>query len=337
MLTSSHAAQHSPSVSTWSTSARLFTLTAGPKHPEKCNGSADWSWAIGNGADSRHGCTHDSTTCVIKAVTATNGFSAVCLDGGSGFGPWNSCQFFAVVGKGDAVLSGFVTDRDHDPVSGTTVAAEGPGGGRAETGDDGYYAIVVKPGTYQVTASGGPSGKKEASYAPARRSVSVPADGKARNPLELRAGLEVQLKFSEDEAPATGFAVVKGTIITTEYGKPLPSETVHLNAMPGKSDLASVRDAPMAAVCGPSRIWPQGTLADPDATSVNITTDAHGRYEFTVAVGASPGKWKLEATAEVTGADGPEISTDPDASDTESIDIRSVGSLRLAGSRMSST
>ena len=67
-----------------------------------------------------------------------------------------SCDYYDVLGDGTSVIDGYVTDRDKQGVAGTEVRAVGDGGGSALSGSDGYYAIVVKPGSYHVVPSGGP-------------------------------------------------------------------------------------------------------------------------------------------------------------------------------------
>jgi hypothetical protein len=62
---------------------------------------------------------------------------------------------------------------------------------------------------------------------------------------------------------------------------------------------------------------------------VTVTTDTNGKYDFSVTVGTTPGKWELEAWAfNSVGL----LSTDVlNASDTASIDITPTGSSNLSG------
>ena len=305
-----------------------ITANAGPARPEACNRSVGWVWGVGDDLRVESGCKVNGTTCTLKAISSSEGWDQVCLDGSSGFGPWESCDYYDVLGEGTSVIDGYVTDRDKQGVAGTEVRAVGDGGGSAQSGSDGYYAIVVKPGSYHVVPTGGPQGKEAPSYSPSESNVSVAPSRTAKADFELLAGIELQLSLAEDSVPATGLEIVTGTITTTEYGKPLPSDPVQLTVMPGQPVDDAVTDAPLASICAESisRIWPQGYLSAPDALPVDITTDANGHYKFSLTVGSRPGVWRLQAWAETSAG----LALDPTASETKSITITSLGSARLS-------
>ncbi len=305
-----------------------ISANAGPARPEACNGSVGWTWGVGDDLQVESGCKVNGETCTFKATSSTEGWDQVCLDGSSGFGEWESCDYYDVLGKGTSVIDGYVTDRDNQGVAGTEVRAVGDGGGSALSGSDGYYAIVVKPGSYHVVPSGGPQGKEVPSYAPAETEVSVAPSRTAKADFELLAGIELQLSFADGSVPATGLEVVTGMITTSEYGKALPNDPVQLTVMPGQPVDQAVTDAPLASICaeGISRIWPQGYLNGPDALPVDITTDANGHYKFSITVGSRPGVWRLQAWAETSEG----LALDPTASETKSITVTSLGSARLS-------
>jgi hypothetical protein len=305
-----------------------ITANAGPARPEACNGSVGWDWNVGIGLDVKSGCKTDGTTCSLKATSSSQGWDQVCLEGNSGFGEWESCDYYDVLGEGTSVIDGYVTDRDKQGVAGTEVRAVGDGGGSALSGSDGYYAIVVKPGSYHVVPSGGPQGKEAPSYAPSESEVSVAPSRTSKANFELLAGIELQLTFGEDSVPATGLEVVTGTITTSEYGKPLPNDPVQLTVMPGQPVDQAVTDAPLASICAESisRIWPQGYLNGPDALPVDVTTDANGHYKFSITVGSRPGVWRLQAWAETSEG----LALDPTASETKAVTFTSLGSARLS-------
>jgi hypothetical protein len=136
--------------------------------------------------------------------------------------------------------------------------------------------------------------------------------------------VELELHLDKASVPADGLHVVNGTITTTEFGKPLPNVAVQFEVMPGETSEQAVTSGPRAALCNAgSRLWPTGTLADPDGTPVTVTTDSTGHYSLAITVGTTPGVWHLDAWAK--NADGT-LSTDTSgASDTRSVSFSSPG------------
>jgi hypothetical protein len=86
----------------------------------------------------------------------------------------------------------------------------------------------------------------------------------------------------------------------------------------GESPLKAVTAGPLASVCSSgTRVWPTGTLQGPDGSYVTVTTDATGHYSLAIAVGTTPGVWRLNAWAKNTNGT---LSTDTaQAYDTQSI------------------
>jgi hypothetical protein len=104
---------------------------------------------------------------------------------------------------------------------------------------------------------------------------------------------------------------------------------VQLEVMPGETSDQAVTSGPRASVCNNGgRIWPTGSLSDPDGTPVTVTTDSTGHYSIAVTVGTTPGTWTLDAWAK--NADGTLSSDTTGASDTKSITFKSVGQAKLA-------
>jgi hypothetical protein len=215
-------------------------------------------------------------------------------------------------------IEGMVTDADGDPLAGAVVTADGPGHGTAVSGPGGIYYMTVDAGSYRVVPSY-TTGEKS-SFAPLSASVSVPEHGSTRADFKLDSGIHVTIDLSSTSVPASGFAIVKGTISTTRFGKPDPGVTVNVSVDP--TDVAAaLTTAPKVAVCGTTgRIWPVGpNITDLDPKSVNVVTDANGHYAFSLTVGTVPGDWTLDAWAE--NQDG-SLSTDvPSASDTKVLTV----------------
>lgn len=289
-----------------------------------------WGWSIAPGKGVK-GCGKDATYCEFKASASTNEeYTTLCINGANVQGGWTSCDYYGVVGDNMGLISGYVTDKDGGPVSGTDIRVYGPGGTSATSGYDGYFAMQVLKGRYRVVPSGGPAGKKSPSYDPTYVATVVhPGVTSAAN-FQLQSSIELKLNFKQSTVLATGYEVVSGTITTTQFGKPLPNVSVQLQVQPSLSATQSVTTGVRASVCtNGSRIWPTSALNDPDGYPVTITTDATGTYNFSVTVGTTPGKWTLDAWA--FNANG-KLSTDVSAaSDTKSISVTSNGSSSLSG------
>jgi hypothetical protein len=308
-----------------------ISAKAGPAMPGSCGGgTVTWSWGV---AGAVKGCTPNSTTCVFKATGSTGDqWSQICINGGSTQGGWESCDYYGVPDAGQGVIEGYVTDKDGGPVAGTDVTAYGKGYGRsgasASTGADGFYAIQVKAGHYDVLASGGPHGKSKADYTPSAAHVEVADKDKQSANFELKAGIELSLQFAHTSVAADGLQVLKGTITTTEFGKPLPNVQVQLDPLSGSSASTIGLTTPRASLCyAGGRVWPTGTLTDPDYHPVTVTTDATGHYDFTLTVGTTPGTWKLDASA--YNSDGTLATDTSNASDTKSVTFEPSKSARL--------
>ena len=217
-------------------------------------------------------------TCVFKAGASTNGqYGLVCINGSNIQGGWQSCDYYGVPGAGMGVLDGSVTDKSGDPVAGMDVTAYGTQSGGATTNATGYYAIQLAAGSYRVLPSGGPQGKSAPSYRPSLTNATVTDGHTTHSDFQLQAAIELQLHFNTSTVPADGLHVVNGLITTTEFGKPLPNVAVQLEVMPGKTAAEAVTGGPRASVCSAgSRVWPTGTMSDPDGFPVDITTDATG-------------------------------------------------------------
>lgn len=134
------------------------SASAGPK-TDQCGpggtATVSWAWAPGPGLAKRHGCGPSSSICTWKAVAATQvGWNSACISGSSGFGAWESCDYYAVLDKDQFEISGKVSleGAGGKGVSGVRVTATGPGGGSTSTDADGDYTLIVKKGHFTVSA-----------------------------------------------------------------------------------------------------------------------------------------------------------------------------------------
>ena len=289
-----------------------------------------WNWAAipGNG---NKGCKHDGTYCEFKVTQSTfPELESLCIYGANVQGAWTSCDYFGVVGDNMGILDGHVTDKDGGPVAGTTIKAYGHPGATTTSDADGFYAMELEKGTYQVEPSGGPQGKASPSYSPKVTRADVVAKKTSHVDFTLDTSIELKLHFAKTTVVANGYEVVSGTITTTQYGKPLPDVNVQLEVQPTQSAVQSVTAGARASVCvNGSRVWPTNSLNDPDGYPVTVSTGATGTYDFSVTVGTTPGKWTLDAWA--FNSSGTLSSDVTAASDTKSVDFTTNGSSSLGG------
>jgi hypothetical protein len=258
----------------------------------------DWDSSYGGGVlDAVDGtCKSNTSTCDVKVPplsTWTPVFVRQNNDPALLYLLWDS-------GKPGGTISGYVLDKDQQAVQGATVTAQGAGGGSSPVdATSGFYSIDVKAGDYSVAPSGGPSGVTPPKFDPASLDLSVAAGAAAHADFTVNGGLKVTLTFSQASVSADGYAVVKGEIVTTRFGKPDGGVTVTLRPKPSATTEAAVTSGARATICGPTgtRIWPTGAPVSPFGTPVDIVTNPAGVYDFTMTIGTVPGTFVLNAWA----------------------------------------
>ena len=77
----------------------------------------------------------------------------------------------------------------------------------------------------------------------------MPPDGAASADFSLDVGLKVTLKLSQASVPADGMTVVKGTLTTKDYGKPVPNVGILLEPKPALGYEAAVTTGTRVAIC----------------------------------------------------------------------------------------
>ncbi len=277
---------------------------------------SSWAWPWkGKGCAKKN-----SATCVFKATAATGGWSVVTIGIGNPIGAADSQNAYAVLDDSTAVIDGYVNNKTGGGVGGVSIELTGTKRYGATTGADGFYSVVVKPGHYAVIPSGGPG--KNPTYRPKSDSVAVSKGQTVGADFELQSALDVQLKLDSSSVPADGEHVVKGTLTVTDNGKPDPNQAISLEAQPNSE---SINVAHGTLCSGTSRIWPQGSITEPNLSNATITTDAKGKYTFTIQVGTVPGKFTVQAWAQ--DGFGQDITEDTTAArDTATLDETSIGS-----------
>ncbi len=275
------------------------------------------------------GCKNGSTCTVRIPKSATSGnYGVVNVAITNVQGAGYSSDYYAVVGRHDAVVQGEVTNKDKAGAPGVVVDINGAGGPYylATTGQDGHYAADVKAGHYHVfPESGSVSSRGKISFSPSATDVHAPPNGTATANFELDSGLLVTLKLARTSVPADGMHVVDATVHVSQYGKPVSGQTVELWPQADERSELAVTSGPRVLMCAAGgRIWPTGSLTDPDGLSVNETTDANGNYTFSLDTGTVPGRWRLTAWAK--DASGALITADTrDTSDDQTLTVAPLG------------
>jgi hypothetical protein len=238
---------------------------------------------------------------------------------------WNS-------GKPGGTITGYVRDRDDAGAPDASVGARGTTDANGEVDPTtGLYSINVPAGQYTLTPLGGPSTVMSPKFDPKSRAVSVAIGEVTHANFTLNGGLRVTLTFSQRSVLADGLTVVKGNIVTTEYGKPDADVTLSLRPQPSESGETAVTTGPRVVICDStgSRIWPQDTPTSPLAAPVYVETDANGVYDFTMTIGTVPGSFVLNAWAK--NASGQLMTTDLSAtSPDETLTLTAPGNLTAA-------
>jgi hypothetical protein len=282
------------------------------------------------------GCREHDLTCTVRigknAPSSAYYVINVGITSDQGTG-WSS-DYYAVVGKDEAVITGKILNKERQPVAGADVAMFGgshtTGNYVAESGPDGVYAADVKAGRYRVWPSGRSlSHRTPPKFEPEHRDLKAHARTASHANFTVDIGLVVKLTLSTTNVPADGFQIVQGTIKVTELGQPQPGVTVALWPKASEKASAAVSSGARATVCGPNgRIWPGGTLGSPDGGSVDVQTDSTGQYHFTLDVGTVPGPFAVTAWAR--DASGNLITHDTlDASDEQTVTVAAIGSHPL--------
>ena len=226
---------------------------------------------------------------------------------------------------GFATIHGTVLDKDGQPVAGVEVRADGINGtlGTAIGSTDarGSYSLTVKAGSYQLTPSksvtppNAPTTKRALTFAPVNLARTVKSGDIGHADFTLQAGLKVTLTLSSPTVPNNGLTVVTATVATTESGLPLGDVTVSLRPNNSLSPTAAATTGARVTLCGSNatRVWPSGTIANPNGLPFDIVTNKDGVYTFTITVGTVPGSFELTAWARTaSGAldTGPSAQTD---------------------------
>jgi hypothetical protein len=292
----------------------------------------DWSYMLPLGKRVS-GCRDSEVTCTVRIPKSAPSSAYYVINVGitSDQGEGWSSDYYAVVGRDQAVITGKILNKERQPVPGADIDMFGGSHNYvAQSGPDGEYAADVVAGRYRVWPSGRSlSHRTPPKFEPEHSDVSPHPGATTHANFTVDIGLVVKLTLSSTSVVADGFQIVQGTIKVTELGQPQPGVTVALWPQANESANTAVTSGARATVCGPNgRIWPTGTLAAPDGGSVNVQTDSNGQYQFTLDVGTVPGSFSLTAWAR--DSNGDLITHDTaDATDEQTVSVTPLGSATL--------
>jgi hypothetical protein len=280
------------------------------------------------------GCKPKVLTCRFKAGGPT-GWTILDVSITNNTGYAHSQDAYAVVPKDASVIQGFAVDKAGAPIAGAKIVVTGINGTNLSptfvtTGSNGFYDLFVKPGDYSIVPSGGLA-HIAAKYSPASLDRTVTAGATVRADFTLQEAIKVTLRLNHTSVRADGYQIVQGTISTTYGGKPAPNVSFSLwpkeSELPAKAVSSGVR----ATICDPggNRIWPTGSISQPDGFAPSATTDAHGHYAFTLTVGTVPGQFEITAWAkDALGAlDTTDLSS---VTSKQTLTVTALGNASLA-------
>lgn len=262
-----------------------------------------WGWGAYDGLDYVNPCPDGRLShCRFKATgptlvdvpgssTPNPGFTIGCIDGGSGFGDWMSCDYYGVIGAKDRAISGSVQTKRGKPVGGVDITISGPSGGTVKTNSNGDYYAVVDPGHYRVSVTGVRdtiafcSGGENGAVCDLNLTTS---DGQA----DFTAPPDtIELHFSPSHVTADGTGHFTGTVdVINSAGQPAVGTDVKL-APPLDAD-------PLALVCAGGKVLYPQLLSDgsPLGSAFTLTTDDNGQIPLTIWPGTSSGHWLFDAS-----------------------------------------
>jgi len=249
-------------------------------------------WMVGNGLKVVAGCGTNVSACNVCFTGAKGQCVSKLSQPASGWTPVYVRQnndppiiyLLWLSGKTGGSIRGYVREKNMkgvlQGVAGVTVTASGSGGGSATTGDQGFYTMNVRPGSYSVVPSGGPSGPSS-KFTPVSAKVSVSAGGFGRADFSLKlTPASVSVSF----APGSG----KGGPLA--IGKPA---AIAVTVTAGKVDLNSV-SLGGGLVASNSNL--QVVVQAPGSSGFTLAAGASQTFVFQVQ-GVSPGSADVSVTA----------------------------------------
>ncbi len=258
-----------------------------------------WNWGLLPGLNGGEGPCRvtplkQPASCRFKAVAATSKWQIGCINGGSGFGSWMSCDYYAVIGENKRAISGRVLTKSGKPVNAATVLISGPTGGSVQTNANGdYYADQLDAGQYRVSVLAH-SRQEPVAFCSGHERGGIceldltHSDGQAdfTSPPDTLA-----LHFSPSRIAADGVSNFDGSVdVTDSSGQPAVGTDV---------EIAPPLDAsPRTLICSGGKVVYPAVLSDGSVlgSPFTLSTDSNGQIPLTIWAGTVPGSAFTEAT-----------------------------------------
>jgi hypothetical protein len=259
-------------------------------------------------------------TCRWKAVALTSGWS---LDLGfvlsySGSQPYESGDYYAVVGKSIHAIEGYVTDTVGDRLTGLRIKIFGPKTSTAAlTNNAGAYHALVPVGSYSVNLQ--PGAKAERYFDPLLQKATVAQDTTSVR-VDFVGTTHTDLSVTPATATDTGIATAKVVArALSPLDQPIPYHILDIYGAPGTGSHAAMV---MCSIGGSQqgRVEPSYLRQDaPQYLSLRQTTDGQGALTYQVFFGTVPGRvmFRVDDPSVAAGKNG----TDTRAYTTVDVDV----------------
>ncbi len=250
-----------------------------------------WTWPF-------RGCKPNHPRCTFRAGRPTNQWVRISMSWGNDIGAARTDAVYAVVGKNDAELHGFVRDEAGDGVGGIRVRMRRRGSGsgvQTHTGGDGYFSAKLKPGRYVVGPVRRPHHRDR--FKPAKVQKRLRRGKTTRADFTLRDSLKVTLSADRTTVPADGLSRIALVAHVERDGRPLPGTVLSIASRDKLAEDAS-RTPGLVCLDSGKRLWPGGKrLEAGNSLGEDATTDDRGDVHFTVFAGTKPGGFEVTAWA----------------------------------------
>jgi len=250
-----------------------------------------WSWPF-------RGCKPNAPRCTFRAGRPTNAWVRVAMGWSNTVGNAETDAVYAVVGKDDAELHGFVRDEAGDGVGGIRVRMRRRGsrnGVQTRTGGDGYFSAELKPGRYVVFPVRRPHHRDR--FKPRTAAKRLRRGKTTRADFTLRDSLKVTLHADTTTVPADGLSRIALVAHVERDGRPLPGTVLSIASRDKLAEDAS-RTPGLICLDSGKRLWPGGKrLEAGNSLGEDATTDDRGDVHLTVIAGTRPGSFEVTAWA----------------------------------------
>lgn len=251
-----------------------------------------WTWPWPN-------CAPNTPVCKFRAKTSARRWFRIGMNWNNDVGSAVTENVWAVLGKDEEMIWGYVRDEAGDGVGGIRVNLKRKKSTATRyvvTGGDGFYNAIVKAGTYTVKPVARRGKKTPDRFEPSSKVVTVKEGKVARGDFKLLKTLKVTIAGAPRVVAATGSGVVELTVKAERDDAPVANQLI--DVWPMRSTPAEQLAVP-GVLCAPFRVWPNAEPGQVGAsTPRGVRTDANGLAKLTLYVGTAPGTITIQAWAE---------------------------------------